>query len=471
MLGLGAASFAGATLALGGTLFGTLSAKERPVSAADDARTRGDAAGEDAARSEGPSASENGNPPGAAPQNGKPATARQNGNPLGAASENGNPLGAAPQNANPPTARQNGHPLGAAPQNANPPTARQNGNPLGAASENGHPRSAPSENGNPQTAHRPSGTDPSAASTSSRPNGRSRQGADGRAAKGVRARSGQLSSLDGDVRLERSGTSASVEPLAADGALARTTTGCPEGMVRAGRACVDAYEAHLEVLAADGAYVPWPHQLRPPSHGRYRAAVTAAMPQAYVSREEASRACHNASKRLCRLSEWKRACRGGKPTTFPYGNRERRGRCNTGKPHLLTELFGPDNRGWEYDRHFNAPELSLLAGYLTKGGTFNGCTTREGTFDMVGNLHEWVEDRVTSGLMRRLREESIYREPQPWHVGNGIFVGGFYSTKSEHGPGCHFITVAHGASYHDYSTGFRCCVDGADAAPPLGASP
>jgi len=42
-------------------------------------------------------------------------------------------------------------------------------------------------------------------------------------------------------------------------------------------------------------------------------------------------------------------------------------------------------------------------------------------------------------------------------VGNGIFMGGFYSTTGELGPGCLFTTVAHDAGYHDYSTGFRCC--------------
>jgi hypothetical protein len=42
-------------------------------------------------------------------------------------------------------------------------------------------------------------------------------------------------------------------------------------------------------------------------------------------------------------------------------------------------------------------------------------------------------------------------------TGNAIFLGGFFSTTSEHGPGCEFVTIGHEASYHDYSTGFRCC--------------
>jgi hydroxymethylpyrimidine/phosphomethylpyrimidine kinase len=38
-------------------------------------------------------------------------------------------------------------------------------------------------------------------------------------------------------------------------------------------------------------------------------------------------------------------------------------------------------------------------------------------------------------------------------------MGGFFSTKSEHGDGCTFTTAAHDVRYHDYSTGFRCCRD------------
>jgi formylglycine-generating enzyme required for sulfatase activity len=54
---------------------------------------------------------------------------------------------------------------------------------------------------------------------------------------------------------------------------------------------------------------------------------------------------------------------------------------------------------------------------------------------MVGNLHEWVD------------------EPQ------ATFRGGYYLDTRINGDGCEYRTVAHGADYHDYSTGFRCCAD------------
>ena len=62
---------------------------------------------------------------------------------------------------------------------------------------------------------------------------------------------------------------------------------------------------------------------------------------------------------------------------------------------------------------------------------------------MVGNLHEWVADP------------------------NGTFYGGYYQDVASmgHGDGCGYLTTAHEARYHDYSTGFRCCADLAGGTP------
>jgi hypothetical protein len=75
---------------------------------------------------------------------------------------------------------------------------------------------------------------------------------------------------------------------------------------------------------------------------------------------------------------------------------------------------------------------------------------------MVGNLHEWVSDPVTRDFIAQFAQE-MPRQWQPVQSGNGIFMGGFYSTTNEHGAGCAYTTVAHEPTYHDYSTGFRCC--------------
>ena len=77
---------------------------------------------------------------------------------------------------------------------------------------------------------------------------------------------------------------------------------------------------------------------------------------------------------------------------------------------------------------------------------------------MIGNLHEWVSDTITDDFVTALEAEGVERRKQPWREGNGVFMGGFFSTGSEHGPGCKFTTIAHEPTYHDYSIGFRCCV-------------
>ena len=41
--------------------------------------------------------------------------------------------------------------------------------------------------------------------------------------------------------------------------------------------------------------------------------------------------------------------------------------------------------------------------------------------------------------------------------GHGRFRGGFYGDAEINGPGCLYVTSAHDPTYHDYSTGFRCC--------------
>ena len=58
-----------------------------------------------------------------------------------------------------------------------------------------------------------------------------------------------------------------------------------------------------------------------------------------------------------------------------------------------------------------------------------------GAYDMMGNLHEWTAD------------------PE------GTFRGGFYVDTQINGPGCTYVTTAHPTTWHDYSTGVRCCSD------------
>lgn len=244
---------------------------------------------------------------------------------------------------------------------------------------------------------------------------------------------------------------------------------CPPEMALLTRVCVDRWEGHLVKLSDSGEEQEHSPVARPEAGVRYAARSAAGFfPQAYISRVEAAEACKNAGKRLCSRGEWMRACKGKRGFHFPYANKGRKGVCNTGKPHLLEMLYGRNPRKWKFDEVFNNPALDQEPGFLAKSGEHAECKSEEGAFDLVGNLHEWVRDTVGEDIEIVLERDQVERKKQPWVPGNAIFMGGFFSTTDEHGPGCLYTTIAHEPTYHDYSTGFRCCKD---AAFPPGDAP
>ena len=250
--------------------------------------------------------------------------------------------------------------------------------------------------------------------------------------------------------------SAGVDDAGVD-AGAWTDPGCPEGMARAGSVCIDRWEAHLVKRGPAGEIVSLSPCDRPPAEGGYEArSEPGVFPQAYISRVESALACKSAGKRLCSMKEWHRACQGKRGSLYPYGNHWKAGKCNSDRPHLLSLRFGADARRWRYE-DFNDPTLDQEPGFLEKTGAFNQCGGDHDVYDLVGNLHEWVSDTVDDALIEAMDAEEVTRNHQPSRTGNGVFLGGFFSTHQELGPGCKFTTVAHEPAYHDYSTGFRCC--------------
>ncbi len=212
---------------------------------------------------------------------------------------------------------------------------------------------------------------------------------------------------------------------------------CPAGMsLVQEKLCVDRYEATVVELDAEGKSHPHPHYL--PVTGLRVKAVSqdGVFPQAYLSRDEAQRACLEAGKRLCSDAEWKRACRGKQDTLFPYGASRKAGNCNDHGVSPLEVYFHASSNpaAFTFDA-MNDPRLDQLAGTVTRTGSLGSCVSDEGVFDMVGNLHEWTYDPA------------------------GTFRGGYFLDTSQNGDGCEYVTRGHDASYHDYSTGFRCCAD------------
>jgi hypothetical protein len=159
-------------------------------------------------------------------------------------------------------------------------------------------------------------------------------------------------------------------------------------------------------------------------------------PSAYVTGLVAREACERAGKRLCRLDEWRRACRGEAGLQHPYGPAFEPGACRVNDPvHPATRLHDSASLGHLDPRLGRVPHP---AGGTVLGTTGSSprCASRWGDdaiVDMVGNVDEWVD------------------EP------GGAFAGGFYarSTKS----GCEALVTNHAEAYLDYSTGVRCCRD------------
>ena len=206
--------------------------------------------------------------------------------------------------------------------------------------------------------------------------------------------------------------------------------GCPAGMLLVDGFCIDRFESSLETL--DGQ--PWSPYFNPAGTAVRAVSIEGAVPQAYISGEQAQSACENAGKRLCTDDEWLRACQGPAGTTYPYGNELEPGVCNDAREvHPAVEYYGTD-ASWIWSELGNAC-IDQLPDSLDRTGENPGCITAEGALDMMGNLHEWTADP------------------------SGTFRGGFYVDTVINGPGCLYKTTAHTTTYWDYSTGFRCCAD------------
>ena len=232
------------------------------------------------------------------------------------------------------------------------------------------------------------------------------------------------------------------EPEDRTAAILGANARCPAEMALVDdRVCVDRWEASIVEHIPGAGERAWSPYL--PIDGRERSvrAVSRAgvIPQGYISGKQAAGACSASGKRLCGADEWEHACRGPSNFQFPYGDTRRAGACNDDlrATHPVAEvghLLGiPHDRLWH--EGMNQTIINQLPNTLLPTGERAECTNAYGVYDMVGNLHEWVDDP------------------------DGTFRGGYYMDTSKNGDGCSYHTTAHDFTYHDYSTGFRCCMD------------
>jgi len=210
---------------------------------------------------------------------------------------------------------------------------------------------------------------------------------------------------------------------------------CPPGQapVSGGSFCIDRWEAFLVELG-DAGERTWSPYFNPGDRTVVARSAPGAVPQGYVSGDQAAAACARAGKRLCTRAEWELACRGPSSNVYPYGPERQDGVCNDARSeHPAIEYFETSD-SWIWSE-LDHPCLNQLADGLALGGEHPGCVTADGVHDLMGNLHEWIDDPA------------------------GTFKGGFYVDTRINGEGCLYTTTAHGSGYWDYSTGFRCCGD------------
>ena len=224
--------------------------------------------------------------------------------------------------------------------------------------------------------------------------------------------------------------------------LLRAIDRCPADMALVDdRVCVDRWEGAIVEIVPGGPERLWSPYVPIDGHeGSVRAVSRpGVIPQGYISGKQAEGVCRASGKRLCASGEWQNACRGPEHTQFPYGEARRAGVCNDDiRPiHPVPEagvLLGITG-GHLWSEGMNQAIINQLPDTLLPTGERAECTNGYGVFDMVGNLHEWVDEA------------------------DGTFRGGYYMDTSHNGEGCSYATTAHDFTYHDYSTGFRCCMD------------
>jgi hypothetical protein len=197
------------------------------------------------------------------------------------------------------------------------------------------------------------------------------------------------------------------EPPPADGACTEDDTptpnaglaeppgldGCPDGMAALDDAtCMDRWEAFLVVLGDGGEELPFSPFAHPGGALVVAKSAPGAVPQGYISGVEAGDACARAGKRLCSDAEWTHGCRGDDARAYPYGDTREPGVCNDARGvHPAVEYFGT-SASWIWSE-LGHPCINQQDDTVALTGSHAGCVDESGRFfDLMGNLHEWIDD-------------------------------------------------------------------------------
>lgn len=156
-----------------------------------------------------------------------------------------------------------------------------------------------------------------------------------------------------------------------------------------------------------------------------------ARPLVMKSYFEAQAWCEQRGKRLCREEEFETACEGPDLRPYFYGHQVDKQICNSDKAWKAFDgaalNAGGDKAKQEVDRLWQG----------APSGSYARCRTRDGIYDLLGNVEEWVTSRKGR------------RYP-------GALMGGFWAKPWT---GCRGTNDAHEPSFVFYEVGWRCCAD------------
>ena len=240
---------------------------------------------------------------------------------------------------------------------------------------------------------------------------------------------------------------------------------CPEGMAyinKVGGYCIDKYEASMPGATSSvmGTADEMDNRNNP---GSMKAESKAGViPWVKVSQVSARTACENAGKNLCSDAEWL-------------------GAANVqGQTYYLPNSLSVAPYYCVVDSGTYCTDNSYESGEACDTGTYSGgasgCYSKEGVYDMTGNVWEWTDELVdvtnpdgvagwkyanqegewqtsTSGLWNKYGEDGVYFPTST--TARAVLRGGTWNYGAIAGPFC--ASLADAPTLTAFYIGFRCC--------------